>query len=383
MNPLKVSPTRMKRLIAGCLASAVVLSSSGCSSDEQGGEAFVTSANPPGSGPQQFAAVTLNSNGSSPGGANSAEVVAAAAAFLATLDVATRDRVVYDFSDSLARQTWSNIPATVVPRNGVVLSALAPDQLRAAYTMMQTALAADGYHQDENIQRADDFLAGRGGPGAAVFGSLTDYYVAIYGEPSPTEPFMVQFTGHHLARNLTYHGDKVSQTPQFVGSDPISFVVDGTTIAPLAAESTAMSVAIASLTSEQRASAEITSGTFDEVLMGPGMDTGDFPVPEGVPLAGLDARQRSAVMAAIETFAGDVPAEAATRLMAKYASEMDQTRIGWSNSTGLAEENSYIRIDGPSVWIEFITTRLPNATNIHYHSVYRDKTNDYGSSKPG
>ena len=87
-------------------------------------------------------------------------------------------------------------------------------------------------------------------------------------------------------------------------------------------------------------------------------------------------------MAAIQAYAGDLDTEAATRFVDKYRSELDQTRIGWSNNTGPTDENSYIRIDGPSVWIEFINTRSMSTPDIHYHSVYRDKTNDYGSTKP-
>ena len=44
---------------------------------------------------------------------------------------------------------------------------------------------------------------------------------------------MIQFGGHHLARNLTYNGDKVSQTPQFVGSEPTTFQSGGSTIEPV------------------------------------------------------------------------------------------------------------------------------------------------------
>ena len=87
-------------------------------------------------------------------------------------------------------------------------------------------------------------------------------------------------------------------------------------------------------------------------------------------------------MAAIQAYAGDLNTDAATRFVDKYRSELDQTRIGWSNNTGPTDENSYIRIDGPSVWIEFINTRSMSTPDIHYHSVYRDKTNDYGSTKP-
>ena len=123
---------------------------------------------------------------------------------------------------------------------GIVLADLTPDQLNAAYAALRVAQSADGAQQDTNIQRSDDYLASLGGQGADGFGALKDYYVAVYGTPSPTEPFMLQFGGHHLARNLTYNGDRVSQTPQFVGTEPTSFVVDGATVEPVRAEATAM-----------------------------------------------------------------------------------------------------------------------------------------------
>ena len=158
----------------------------------------------------------------------------------------------YDFSNNKARQTWSNFPTTAVPRKGIVLADLNADQQKAATAVLQAALSGDGAQQDANIQKADDYLNGLGGQGSDDFGALKDYYIAIYGAPSTTAPFMVQFGGHHLARNLTYNGDKVSQTPQFVGSEPTSFQVDGTTVEPVKAESTAMFGIISALTPQQR-----------------------------------------------------------------------------------------------------------------------------------
>ncbi|MFE6482143.1 DUF3500 domain-containing protein [Streptomyces sp. NPDC057757] len=331
---------------------------------------------------QQITEVDLNTDGASPGGANTAEVVKAVNAFLATLDDTERDKVEYDFSENKARQTWSNFPTTTVPREGIVLSDLTAAQQKAAAAALQVALSPDGAEQDANIQKADDELNRLGGQGSDDFGALKDYYIAVYGTPSATQPFMVQFGGHHLARNLTYNGDKVSQTPQFVGSEPTSFKSDGATVEPLKAESSAMFGMLAGLDDKQKAAAEITSGTFDDLVMGPGKDSGVFPSSEGLLGSELTAAQRKLVLATIRTYAGDLNSTAADKLMAKYESELDKTRVGWSNNTGPTDENSYIRIDGPSVWIEFINTRSQSTPDIHYHSVYRDKTNDYGSSKP-
>ena len=331
---------------------------------------------------QQITAVNLNTNGASPGGANTADVVKATTAFLATLDTTKRDKVEYDFTDNKARQTWSNFPSTAVPREGIVLSDLTADQQKAAAAVLQVALSPTGAAQDANIQKSDDELNRLGGQGADGFGSLKDYYIAVYGQPSATHPFMIQFGGHHLARNLTYNGDKVSETPEFVGTEPTSFQADGATVEPLKTESTAMFGMLAALDDKQKTAAKITSGTFDDLVMGPGKDTGVFPASEGLLVSQLTAAQKKLVTAAIQTYVGDLNDTAAAKLMAKYKSELSQTRIGWANNTGPSDESSYIRIDGPSVWIEFINTRSQSTPNIHFHSVYRDKTNDYGSTKP-
>jgi hypothetical protein len=371
-----------KSSITASLLAAGVLAAAGCSSGTSGTSTSGGGPGGPGGSLQPITEVNLNSNGASPGGANTAAVVTATDAFLASLDATERDKATYGFTENKARQTWSNYPTTTVPREGIVMSDLTADQQKAADAVLAVALSPDGAQQDANIRKADDKLNSLGGQGSDGFGALKDYYIAVYGTPSTTQPFMIQFGGHHLARNLTYNGDKVSQTPQFVGSEPTSFQVDGATVEPVKAEATGIFAIMSGLTADQRTAAQITSGTFDDLLMGPGKDAGNFPAAEGLEVSKLDDTQKQAVMAAIQAYAGDLNSGAATKLIDKYRSELDQTRVGWSNNTGPTEENSYIRIDGPSVWIEFINTRSMSTPDIHFHSVYRDKTNDYGSSKP-
>jgi hypothetical protein len=365
--------TVLKSAIAmAALWTTAACNSSGSTGPGQGG---------PGVG-QTFNPVNLNTNGAGPGGANTADVVEATNKFLDMLDPTQSAKVVYDFSNNTARQTWSNYPATAVPRSGMAMSDLTAAQQAGVDAMMQTALGTTGAVQDGDIRKADDYLNSLGGQGADGFGALKDYFVAVYGTPSTTAPFMIQFGGHHLARNLTYNGDKVSQTPQFVGSEPASFQVSGTTVEPVKAESSTMFGMLAALSADQQEAAHITSATLDDLQMGPGKDTGVFPTSEGLLVPDLNGDQQQLVIAAIKAYAGDLAGDASTRMISQYTTELQQTRIGWVNNVGPTDEKSYIRIDGPSVWIEFINTRSMSTPNIHFHSVYRDKANDYGSSKP-
>jgi len=308
--------------------------------------------------------------------------VTATKAFLSALDGLLQQTVEYDFTDNRARQSWSYVPATTSPRPGVALADLTGYQQTAALAVLQVALSGSGNQQDSEIQRADDYLASLGDKDADDFGALKDYAIAVYGAPSMSSPFMIQFSGHHLARNLTYNGDSVSQTPQFLGSEPASFSEAGTTVEPLRVEASALFAVVSALTKDQKKSAEITSGSVEDLMMGPDEDSGTFPAPEGLSVADLDAGQRQLVLAAINSYAGDLSTSPATKLLAKYRSELDQTTIGWANGTGPTEAGNYIRIDGPSVWIEFTNLRGENTRGVHFHTVYRDKANDYGSSKP-
>jgi len=114
-----------------------------------------------GGGRQAVTAVNLNTDGVSPGGANTSDVVAAATAFLGTLDSTQTGKVVYDFSNNAARQTWSNVPSRVVPRSGMAMSDLSASQRSAVDAMLHVALAPAGAPQDADIRNADDYRSRR------------------------------------------------------------------------------------------------------------------------------------------------------------------------------------------------------------------------------
>jgi len=330
---------------------------------------------------QTFTAVDLDTNGANATEANTTEVVAATNAFLATLDAGTKAKVVYDFTDNQSRQTWSNFPAQQVPRKGVALSALSDTSKASALALVKTMLSAQGYSQVQTIQAADDWLNKNSSAGKDAFGSDTDYYIAVYGTPSATDPFMVQFGGHHLARNYTYKGTTASITPDFTGTEPKSFTVSNTTVEPLKEKAGTLFAAFDSLSTDQDAQAKL-SGTINDILMGPSVDSGKFPTTEGVQVSSLSADQKKLVLAAIAAWVNDAAPGEAASLLKTYESQLDQTRIAYANSKTVDGEDTYLRIDGPRVWIELVNTRSRSTPNVHYHGVWRDKTDDYGSTNP-
>ena len=334
-----------------------------------------------GGGLQTFTAVDLDTDGANATDANTAAVVSATNAFLATLDSATKAKVTYAFTDNESRQTWSNYPAQQVPRKGIALADLSAKQKTAALAVVKTMLSAEGYSQVQTIQAADDWLKQNSASGTDSFGSDTDYYIAVYGTPSTTDPFMVQFGGHHLARNYTYKGTTASITPDFTGTEPKTFTIAGTTVEPMKEKAATLFAAVDSLSTAQKADAEL-SGTINDILMGPGVDSGKFPASEGVLVGSLSAAQKKLVLAAIAAWVDDAAPGEAASLLKTYESQLDRTRIAYANSTTVDGESTYLRIDGPRVWIELTNTRSQSTPNVHYHGVWRDKADDYGSTNP-
>ena len=71
----------------------------------------------------------------------------------------------------------------------------------------------------------------------------------------------------------------------------------------------------------------------------------------------------------------------ADAIMAKYTAELPETFIAFSGTPDMNTENDYVRIDGPSVWIEFSIQPGRSLPGIHPHSIWRDRAADYGGNK--
>ena len=73
-----------------------------------------------------------------------------------------------------------------------------------------------------------------------------------------------------------------------------------------------------------------------------------------------------------------------SRLDAAWAAlrgELADTWVSYSGTPTLNAENDYVRIDGPSLWIEFSMQPGRIVPGIHPHSVWRDRSADYGGNK--
>jgi hypothetical protein len=308
-----------------------------------------------------------------------AKVVCAAQNFKATLSTAQLAAVQLDYTQANAVK-WSNLPCGNQCRNGVALSTLSATQLVAAKALIAAVAgtaANDGYDEAFQIVAADDVL----GTTAGSMYSAGLYYIAFLGTPTATGTWQLQFGGHHLALNTTYkNGAVAGATPIFEGVEPKTWTTNGTTYAPLANEQATMAAMLASLSTAQLATARLAT-TFSDVVLGPNQD-GKFPATKlGLPVSSLSAAQQALVLAAMRPWVQDADDATAASLLATYQGELANTYIAYSGNATLAANADYVRIDGPSAWIEFVCqSGVVYRNEIHYHSVWRDRARDYGAS---
>ena len=340
------------------------------------------------------------------------DVVAAADKFLATLDEAERGKVVFDFKDDAQRKRWSNLPTTMVPRAGLRMGDLTPPQREAALAVVAAALSPRGYEKAMQIVGGDEMLrttgGGRGGPrggapdarggppggpggpggppdgrgrgpggrgaGGNMFGR-DNYYISFVGKPSATDPWMIQFGGHHLGLNITIAGDHRTLAPSHTGAQPAVYQIEGKTIRPLGGEVDKAFDLVNSLNEEQRKAA-ILGFEMRDLALGPGRD-GQMIAPEGIKGSALTEAQRQALLDLAGEWTGILNEAAANAKMEQMKKDIQETWFAWSGPTEKGSA-AYFRIQGPTVFIEFAPQRLGGDPTNHIHTIFRDPTNEYG-----
>ena len=314
--------------------------------------------------------------------ADASTIVAAAETFAATLTADQLASLNQEYTLANA-EAWSNLPQALSKnRIGLQLSDLDDTQLAALGVLLQAAsgtTAGEGYDEIQQLLNADDYLADNGG--GADYGS-GNYFIAFLGTPSDTGTWELQFGGHHLAFANTYtDGVLAGATPSFRGVEPFgTFEENGVSNAPLESEQVALAAVLTSLTAEQATTATL-DGVYSDLVLKPGNDWAFPATKEGVQVSTLSADQKALVLAAIATYVNDIDDADAATILAKYESELDETYVSFSGTTALTEQNDYIRIDGPSVWIEFSMQHGIVLSGNHPHSVWRDHTTDYGGTQ--
>jgi Protein of unknown function (DUF3500) len=331
-----------------------------------------------------------------------ANAVTAAGKFLDSLDAKQREKALFEFG-STKKSNWSNLPVMMTPRNGVALGELTKEQRAMAMDVVASVTSKSGYQKVVDIMDGDQQLAegkgggGRGprprrpgGPGSGgrgpggrgpggrgpggggnMFGS-DKYYLAIFGTPSETKPWMVQFGGHHLGINVTVIGPHFVLTPTHTGAQPALYTRKGQAVRPLGLENDNAFKLINALDAKQQAQA-IIGKQPQELVLGPGED-GKTIDPEGIKGSALTANQQAMLLEVIGAWVNIVEPKAAFARMAEIKDKIPETWFAWSGPTDKGSA-AYFRVQGPTVIIEY----APQGGTNHIHTVIRNPKDEYGA----
>ena len=309
----------------------------------------------------------------------------AAAAFVASLDAEQRAAAVLPFDPAALPEGWAFGPTPIAERPGVKLGDLTADQQEQAMALLDAVLSAHGEQVARDVMAEEDDLAARiadpatprpdlvraledmaAEQGVPLYGG-DEYFVALYGDPSADEPWAFQMSGHHYARTVVVDGDRVTTTPYFVGSEGNELRTDDRIAAAFDL--------LATLDDAQLQRAQLPE-PHGEVVRGPGHD--DAVAPVGLPVAELDDARRQALLGLVGRWLADAESATTDGVLARYEAELDDTTIAYAGPTDPSALGAYLRIQGPSLWLEIATPVANAGEGVHHHTLLRDVATDHG-----
>ena len=212
-------------------------------------------------------------------------------------------------------------------RAGLRMGDLTQPQRDAAMTMLAAALSPQGYEKVKELVEADEVLKNSEGGGRPMFGH-DNYFVSLLGQPSTTEPWMIQFGGHHLGLNITLVGERGTLTPSHTGAQPAIYQLEGKTVRPLGREADKAFALVSSLDEAQRKQA-VLGFQIRDLVLGPGRD-GQMIQPEGIKGSALSEKQRDMLLDLASEWTGILNEDAAKAKMEEMKKNIAETWFAWS-----------------------------------------------------
>jgi hypothetical protein len=115
-----------------------------------------------------------------------------------------------------------------------------------------------------------------------------------------------------------------------------------------------------------------------DLVLGPGRD-GQTLQPEGIRGSSLTAAQQELLLDLASEWTGLLYEDAAKAKLAELKKNVGETWFAWSGPTEKGAA-AYVRIQGPTVFIEYAPQRMGGDPTQHLHTMYRDPANDYGAA---
>jgi hypothetical protein len=300
------------------------------------------------------------------------EMNAAMVTFIQSLDQEQRDKLQFDFNDSL-RKDWHFIPKQ---RQGIALDQLNHAQRYLAMSVLQTTLSHRGFDTSMKIMALEQVLFEMERSSRRDAGK---YHLFVFGTPDQNAPWGWRIEGHHLSISITVvDSENVEITPAFFGASPAevrSGKLKG--LRALAQEEDLARSLIKQLTVEQKSIAIMAGEAPRDVILGPGRDAQPLE-PAGIAASQLDEAQQKLLAGVIDAYVNKFRPELAKSDWTEIKKAgFNKIHFAWAGKIAPGEPH-YYRIQGPSFVMEYDNTQ--NGAN-HVHTVWRDLKNDFGEDR--
>ncbi|MGP6169999.1 DUF3500 domain-containing protein [Microbacterium sp. A204] len=327
-----------------------------------------------------------------PAGARSDPAPATAAfALLDLLTPGQRAKLCYPM-DADEWRGWSN-PEFVFFRIGLRLEEQSDEVVRAALAVIRASLSPVGYERLAEAMALNGYLGGL----VDLPSIMNDrsYWFALYGTPSPDQPWGWQLFGHHVALNFVSVGGRHVIAPVFLGAEP---ALSDDERPPLFDAREQLAIELAeSLDAGQRAQAIVYRSVLDPAMpegrlhpaderhvAGAFRDNRVVPY-EGISAAELPDDQWTLLRAIVEDFLLLLVDSQRALTLAEFDAHRDETHFSWYGATD-GTQPFYFRIHSPIILAEldhhagvWLNNRLP--ARFHVHTTLRmPNGNDYGTA---
>lgn len=287
--------------------------------------------------------------------------------FLESLSADQKGKAQKPFDDDY-RTNWRYVPAN---REGINLGQMTPAQTDMALALLRSSLGEAGWKRTETIKSLEDVLKELENGNAGRDKRL--YTFTFFGEPTNTGKWAWRYEGHHVSLNFTFnHGELVSSSPQFFGSNPAevrSGPLKGTRV--LGAEQDLGFALLDSLSPDQLKKATIGDTAPGDVVTSNTRKAG-IQKDTGLHFAEMTKPQQETIVKLLHVYNDAQSPFEAKRRWGRV--DLNSLVFAWMGSTKPGKGH-YYRIQGSKFLVEYDNTQ--NDAN-HIHSVWRDFDGDFG-----
>ena len=295
--------------------------------------------------------------------------------------------------DAREWRRWNNTEMYLY-HYGLRLEEVSGPVREAILAVVRASLSAGGYDKVRDVMRLNHYLGQLVG-NTMVFGEYS-FNFALFGEPSPTQPWGWQLQGHHLALNCLVINGQLVLTPTFMGAEP-NYADEGEYkgIRLFQDEEHLGLALMRGLSGDQRAQAIIRESNLgkdqpegrwhraDQLHFGGAFRDNRVVPYEGVSAKGFTREQKKRLMDLVEAYVNPMPEGPMKARLEEVERHLDDTHFCWIGGTKDAS-TFYYRIQSPVVFIEFdqhagVYLTNPTPQKFHIHTIVRTPNgNDYG-----